>query len=91
MVGREFSDLAAAVHDNLMLWNEIGALVASDDNAFPPELRAGLFYLYEFTRKHSGLILQREADAKPLIDINTMIMKGLRPTSASKEAERCPV
>lgn len=85
-----FAELAKALHDNLMLWNEIGVLVASDDNELPGELRARIYYLYEFTRKQTSRIMAKEASAGSLIEINTMIMKGLRPTPAPREAETCP-
>ena len=85
-----FADMAQAVHDNLMLWDEIALAVASDDNALPVDLRARLFYLAEFTHAHSRKVLRHEVSADALIEINTMVMGGLRTAKAAKEAERCP-
>ncbi|MGG7566700.1 flagellar biosynthesis regulator FlaF [Rhodovulum sp. DZ06] len=73
-----FAALAEALHDNLRLWTLLAADVASDDNELPQQLRARIFYLAEFTRVHSRKVLSGDAKVRPLIDINTAIMKGLR-------------
>lgn len=73
-----FAALAEALHDNLRLWTLLAADVASEENELPPQLRARIFYLAEFTRVHSTKVLSGEAEVRPLIDINTAIMKGLR-------------
>ncbi len=70
--------LVAALHDNLGLWATFGADLADPRNGFPPELRARLFYLAEFTRHHTGRVLSGEATAEILNDINTAVMRGLR-------------
>lgn len=76
----EFPRLAKALHDNLRLWTIVAADVAGDTNGLPDGLRAQLFYLAEFTRAHTGKVLKGEARAEALIEINTAVMKGLRPT-----------
>lgn len=75
---RDFPDLADALHRNLKLWTLLAADVAGQGNSLPQALRAQLFYLAEFTRDHTTLVLRRKADPGPLIEINTAIMKGLR-------------
>ena len=72
------SELAAALHENQRLWIALAADVARDDNALPPELRAQLFYLNEFTQTHSRKVLGGGGDVNVLVDINTAIMRGLR-------------
>ena len=72
-----FPELAAALHENRNLWRVLAMDVASDGNALPAELRARLFYLYEFTDQHTTKVLERRADVAPLIEINTAIMRGL--------------
>jgi flagellar protein FlaF len=72
------ADLAAALHANRQLWTALAADVASPGNALAPELRARLFYLYEFTERHSRKVLAGEATVEVLIDINTSVMRGLR-------------
>lgn len=89
--GAEFRELAEALHENLSLWNVIATDVIDDDNALPNQLRAQLFYLYEFTRAHTKKVMRREADAAPLIDINTAVMRGLRQSVPGKGLDPCPV
>ncbi|TCP61198.1 flagellar protein FlaF [Rhodovulum bhavnagarense] len=72
-----FPELAAALHENRKLWRLLALDVADTRNALPNDLRARLFFLYEFTDQHSSKVLERRADAAPLIEINTAIMRGL--------------
>ncbi|HQU69661.1 MAG TPA: flagellar biosynthesis regulator FlaF [Albidovulum sp.] len=73
-----YAVLARALSDNRRLWNVLAADVSGDGNRLPPALRAGIFYLAEFTRHHSRRVLAGEADLAALIDINTTVMRGLR-------------
>lgn len=73
-----FADLANALHENRKLWTCLAANVAEDANDLPPGLRAQIFYLAEFTHKHSGKVLSGTEDAQVLVDINAAIMRGLR-------------
>lgn len=66
-----------ALHDNLQLWTALAADVADEGNGLPRDLRARLFYLAEFTRSHTRRVLNGEAGAGVLVDINTAIMRGL--------------
>lgn len=70
--------LARALNDNRRLWNVLAADVSGDANGLPASLRAGIFYLAEFTRQHSRRVLAGEADIAALIDVNTAVMRGLR-------------
>ncbi|PWE32370.1 flagellar biosynthesis regulatory protein FlaF [Maritimibacter sp. 55A14] len=81
--GTGLSQLAEALHENRRLWTILAADVAEPGNSLPPQLRAQIFYLAEFTIKHSGEILRGKADAAPLIEINTAIMRGLRQREAA--------
>jgi flagellar protein FlaF len=82
---RRFAALVDAVHRNRRLWTTLAADVASPGNALPPELRARLFYLAEFTDAHSRAVL-RGADVTPLVDVNRAVMAGLRPPAAEAAA-----
>lgn len=73
-----FNTLAAALTDNRRLWTIFMADIASPSNKLPQELKEHLVYLTEFTRQHTSKVLARQADVKPLVDINTAIMRGLR-------------
>lgn len=70
--------LATALHDNRRLWTTLATDVAEPGNALPQSLRAQLFYLYEFTEQHSLKVLDGQAAAGVLIEINTAVMRGLR-------------
>ena len=74
---RSFNTLVAAVHENRRLWTALAADVADSSNELSPELRARIFYLARFTAHHSSQVLRRKADVRPLLEINTAIMRGL--------------
>lgn len=75
-----YNELVDALHENRKLWTILAADVASKSNSLPPEVRARIFYLSEFTQKHSSLVLRKEASIRPLLEINVAIMRGLRHT-----------
>ncbi len=74
----DFPALADALHQNLTLWSTLAADVASTGNGLPASLRAQLFYLYEFSERHSRAVLDGQATVDVLIDINSAVMRGLR-------------
>jgi flagellar biosynthesis activator protein FlaF len=76
--------LAAALHDNRSLWTVLASDVAEPGNGLPQTLRARLFYLAEFTRRHTSAVLAGKANADILIDINTAVMRGLRGEGAAQ-------
>lgn len=87
-----FNELVDALHENRRLWTVLAADVASKSNSLPPETRASIFYLSEFTQKHSSLVLRKQASVRPLLEINIAIMRGLRqinpkPNSAHRNAD----
>ena len=73
-----FNTLVAALTDNRKLWTIFMADIASPSNQLPQELKEHLVYLTEFTMQYSSKVLAREADVRPLVEINTAIMRGLR-------------
>lgn len=73
-----YSDLIAALDENLRLWSTLASDVATPGNTLPAKLRAQLFYLYEFTNQHSRAIREDKASVTVLVDINTAVMRGLR-------------
>ncbi len=80
------SKLAQALHDNLNLWTILGTDVAGAGNGLPAELRSKLFYLFEFTRAHTAKVLNGDATAEVLVEINSAIMRGLRGTRPREAA-----
>ncbi|WP_369932459.1 flagellar biosynthesis regulator FlaF [Rhodovulum sp. 12E13] len=82
-----FPALAEALHDNRRLWTTLAVNVADGDNGLPRDLRARLVYLAEFTFQHSSKVLAREADVRPLIEINAAVMRGLLGQPPAQPAE----
>ncbi len=74
-----FSALAEALYDNQKLWTLVAMDVADDGNGLSAELRGRLFYLAQFSAHQTKLVLLRQAPVDPLIEVNTAIMRGLRP------------
>lgn len=74
-----FGKLAEALHLNRRLWSILAADVAESANGLPESLRAQIFYLAEFTDHHTTKVLKSNASVAPLVEINTMIMRGLQP------------
>lgn len=80
----DFPALVAALTDNQKLWSTLASDVALPDNGLPAQLRAQLFYLYEFTNHHSRAVLDRGASAEVLTDINMAMLRGLRGDGGSR-------
>ena len=74
----QFPSFARALHDNRQLWTVLVTDVADAANGLPPQLRAQIIYLYEFTMQHTSKVLAGTATADVLIDINTAVMRGLK-------------
>lgn len=79
-----FARLAQALHDNRKLWATLATDLADAGNALPDSLKARLFYLSEFTARHTSRVLASEAGAEVLIDINTAVMRGLQAQGGSR-------
>ncbi|GAB4260374.1 MAG: flagellar biosynthesis regulator FlaF [Pararhodobacter sp.] len=76
--GRTTPALVSALNDNRRLWTAFAADLANEGNAFAADLRARLFYLAEFTYRHTDQVLNGSATADVLVEINTAVMRGLR-------------
>jgi flagellar protein FlaF len=74
-----FPDLAHAIHDNRSLWNTFAVDLADPGNGLPAELRDRLLYLSRFVEDHSSKVLRNAGSVEVLVEINTAVMRGLRP------------
>ncbi|MEL6594726.1 MAG: flagellar biosynthesis regulator FlaF [Pseudomonadota bacterium] len=74
-----FAALVRALHDNRRLWTLLAADVSDDDNQLPTSIRAQIFYLSEFVSQHTSKVLQKNGAVDILIDINSAILRGLKP------------
>jgi flagellar protein FlaF len=75
---RDYPGYVAALHDNRKLWQAFAIDVSHKDNQLPDELRARIFYLSEFTEKHTQDILRNKASVVPLLEINLALLRGLK-------------
>jgi flagellar protein FlaF len=71
------TEIAAAIHDNRRLWTTLAVDLAGDGNGLPETLRARLIYLAEFSLLNSSKALRDKAALRPLIEVNTAVMRGL--------------
>ena len=78
----QYAAFVSALNDNRQLWLTLGLDVAAEGNQLPKQLRAQLFYLFEFTDQHTRKVLAGEAEPDILIDINLSVMRGLRGLGA---------
>lgn len=74
----DFPALASALNSNLQLWRTIAADVSDPGNQLPAELRAQLFYLYEFVSYQTRQVLDLVMPPTALIEVNLSVMRGLR-------------
>jgi len=70
--------LTEALNENRRLWSSFAIDLAQSTNGLPADLRARLFYLAEFTMKHTSQVILGHAAAGVLVDINMAVMRGLR-------------
>ena len=71
---------------NRRLWSTLASDCASSENQLPPALRASIISLSIWVGKHTSLVIKREEEFEPLIEINRMIMQGLAPAGAAAAA-----
>jgi flagellar protein FlaF len=75
----DFSTRIQALDWNRRLWSALASDCASDANGLAPQLRASIMTLSIWVAKHSSAVMRREETFEPLIDVNRIIMQGLRP------------
>lgn len=81
--------MIAALNRNMKLWTILSVEVSEENNRLPKELRAKIFQLAEFTRAHTAKVYAGEADPTVLVEINTMVMRGLRNGPSTESGESC--
>ena len=68
---------------NRRMWTVLGDDCANPDNRLPAPLRASIISLSIWVRKHTSLVIRKQEDIEPLIDVNRMIMQGLAGGAAA--------
>jgi flagellar protein FlaF len=67
-----------ALYDNQRLWGAFRGDLIDEQNALPPELRAGLISLSFWVDRHTAQVLEGQGTAEALVDVNRKILAGLR-------------
>ncbi|WP_299372675.1 flagellar biosynthesis regulator FlaF [uncultured Tateyamaria sp.] len=78
-----FSAFASALHTNQKLWTALVVDVLDDANPLPPDLKARIVYLSDFTRHQTGQILRKNASVLPLLEVNMALLRGLKTESGA--------
>lgn len=73
----EIGRRADALDWNRRVWATFGTLCGEPENKLPPALRASIISLSIWVGKHTSLVIRRQEEIEPLIEINRMIMQGL--------------
>ena len=83
---QDFPAYVKALSNNLKFWSIIGADAASSGSPLPAQLKAQLFYLYEFTQDHTLKIIRgdKTLTVDPLVEINTNVLNGLKGSPAGQ-------
>jgi flagellar biosynthesis activator protein FlaF len=71
---------------NRRMWAVLGSDCQSPDNQLPPALRASIISLSIWVSKHTSLVIRKQEEIEPLIEINRMIMQGLAGQGGAAEA-----
>jgi len=79
----DYPKFISALYENRRLWTTMAVDVADSNNTLPAPLRAQIFYLAEFTEVHSSKIINHDASADVLIEINTAVLRGLNNVTAT--------
>jgi len=71
---------------NRRVWSVLGAACGDPDNALPESLRAAIISLSIWVGKHTSQVIRRKEEIEPLIEVNRMIMQGLRGNGSQQAA-----
>lgn len=77
---REASDIKGrmeALDWNRRLWSTLATDCADPGNAMPQSLRAQIISISLWVSRHTSLVMQRQEEIEPLVEINRMVMQGL--------------
>ena len=68
---------ADALDWNRRVWAAFAADCGHPENGLPKPLRASIISLSLWVARHTTLVIRRQEEIEPLIEINRMIMQGL--------------
>jgi flagellar protein FlaF len=76
---QEIAKRARAIDWNRRLWTALALDCAQDGNSLSPQLRASILSLNLWVVRHSSDVMRGKESFQPLIDVNRLIMQGLKP------------
>jgi len=71
---------------NRRVWSVLGTACSDPDNGLPDALRASIISLSIWVAKHTSEVIRRKEEIEPLIEVNRMIMQGLRGDGRAEAA-----
>ena len=78
--------LPLALHENRQVWSAFAADLAEQGNAWDDVGKARLFSLARWVLIEGDRVMRERASPAALIDVNLIVMQGLKPTTATQEA-----
>jgi len=71
---------AEIIQRNRTLWDQLGWAVTDDANQLPVALRSNIAGIAMWVKRECSRVLRENAGLEALIEINKIIMAGLRPS-----------
>lgn len=75
---RAYPNFVEALYQNRKLWTLLATDVSDRDNGLDDTLRGQILYLAEFTHLYTSRVLSEKLSVRPLLDINSAILRGLK-------------
>ncbi|MDM7947703.1 MAG: flagellar biosynthesis regulator FlaF [Oceanibaculum nanhaiense] len=77
-----------AAYWNKQIWDHLMVDLTHEDNKLPKELRVSLVNIGIWVNKETRSVMDRKSDCSTLIEINQIIMQGLKPPAVSVDEEQ---
>lgn len=79
-----------AAYWNKQIWDHLMVDLTHEENKLPKELRVSLVNIGIWVNKETRAVMDRKSDCSTLIEINQIIMQGLKPpaTGVDKEPDK---
>ena len=77
---------ADALDWNRRLWTTLSDDCSRPDNGLPRPLRASIISLALWVGRHTSVAIRQSDEIQPLIDVNRIVMQGLKPQPAAAAA-----
>lgn len=75
---RAYPSFVEALYQNRKLWTLLATDVSDRENGLDQTLRGQILYLAEFTHVYTSRVLNEKLSVRPLLDINSAILRGLK-------------